>query len=195
VLGLRIDINPSLVEGYFVETWLAPANLSLDDLDVRSMPLPARRDAMNRGLLDLSTTSEPWLSRLLADGHEVVVGAADIIPGMQYGLLLFGPELLGNRREAGQNFINGYLRGVEQYNRGKTPRNMEILSRALELNSEILEKACWPSMRNDGMMETSAMQEFQRWGFEKGLIDRVLDPEEYWDPSLVNEAGARKVTR
>ena len=189
VRGLRIDINPSLVEGYFVETWLGRGGLSLDDLDVRAMPLPARHDAMNRGLLDLSTTSEPWLSRLLADGHEVVVSAGEIVPGMQYGLLLFGPELLVERREAGRRFINGYLRGVRQYNLGKTPRNMEILSRALELDAEILEKACWPSMRNDGMMDTAAMQGFQKWGFEKGLVDRVLEPEEYWDPSLVNEVS------
>ncbi|HET6617049.1 MAG TPA: ABC transporter substrate-binding protein [Gemmatimonadota bacterium] len=195
VRGLRIDINPSLVEGYFVESWLEGSGLSLDDLDVRAMPLPARHDAMNRGLLDLSTTSEPWLSRLLADGHQVLVSAGQVIPGMQYGLLLFGPELRVERREAGRRFIRAYLRGVQQYNRGKTPRNMEILGRALELDPAILKRACWPSMRNDGMMDTEPMQGFQKWGFDKGLVDRVLEPEEYWDPSLVNEVGAGRSTR
>jgi NitT/TauT family transport system substrate-binding protein len=189
--GLRIDVNPSLAEGYFVETWLARDGLSLEDLDVRSIPLASRPDAMNRGLIDLSATSEPWLSRLLSDGHEVILGAAEIVPGLQYGLLLFGPGLLGDRREAGRRFIAGYLRGVEQYNRGKTPRNIEILSRALELDPATLERACWVSVRDDGMIETDGMQEFQRWGLEKGLVDRVIDPEEYWDPSFVTEAAGR----
>jgi NitT/TauT family transport system substrate-binding protein len=183
------------VEGYFVETWLDDAGLSLDDLDVRAMPLASRRDAMNRGLLDLSTTSEPWLSRLLSDGHQVILRAGDIAPGLQDGLLLFGPELLGERREAGGRFVAGYLRGVRQYNQGKTPRNMEILTRALELDAATLERACWTSIRNDGMVETEAMQGFQQWGFDKGLIDRVLDPTEYWDPSFVNDAGAVPAAR
>jgi len=186
--GLQIDVNPSLSEGYFVETYLKRDRLSLEDVNVRAVPLPSRQDAMNRGAIDLTAISEPWLSRILSDGHEVVVGAGDVVPGLQYGTLLFGPGLLGERREAGLRFVAGYLRGVQQYNRGKTPRNIEILSRTIELDATTLEKACWPSVREDGMIETEAIQEFQRWGLEKGLVDRVVDPEEYWDPSFVIDA-------
>lgn len=195
VRGLRIDINPSLAEGYFVETWLQRDGLTLEDLDVRAIPMPSRQEAMNRGLLDLSTTSEPWLSRLISDGHEVILDGVDVVPGLQHGLLLFGPGLLGERREAGRRFVAGYLRGVQQFNEGKTPRNKEILRRDLNLDDATLEKTCWPSIRNDGMVETAAMQGFQQWGFDKGLIDRVLDPTEYWDPSFVNDAGAVPAAR
>lgn len=193
--GLRIDVNPNISEGFFVESYLRRGGLSLNDIEIAEVPLAARQEAMNRASIDMTAISEPYLSRILADGHEVHVNANEVVPGLQFATLVFGRSLLTERREAGRRFVSAYLRGVQQYLDGKTARNVELLSASTELDAEALERACWPSVRGDGMIETAPLQEFQRWGFEKGLIDRVLDPAEYFDPSFVAEArttGARR---
>jgi ABC-type nitrate/sulfonate/bicarbonate transport system substrate-binding protein len=186
--GLRIDMNPNITEGYFVETYLRRGGLSLDDIEIAEVPLAARQEAMNRASIDMTAISEPWLSRILADGHVVHVNANEVVPNLEFGTLVFGRSLLTERREAGRRFVSAYLRGVRRYQEGKTPRNMELLRTSTELSAEELGRACWPSVRSDGSIETGPLQEFQRWGFEKGLVDRVLAPEEYFDPSFLAEA-------
>lgn len=188
--GLRIDMNPNIVEGFFVESYLRRGGLSLKDIEIAEVPLAARQEAMNRASIDMTAISEPWLSRILADGHEAVVNANEVVPDLQFSTLLFGESLLTERREAGRRFLVAYLRGVQQYLEGKTARNLKVLSASTQLDAEALNRACWPSIRSDGSVHTSILQEFQRWGVEKGLLDRVLDPREYLDSSLVVEAQA-----
>lgn len=187
--GLRIDVNPNISEGYFVEAYLRRGGLSLEDIEIAEVPLAARQEAMNRASIDMTAISEPWLSRILADGHEVLVNANEVVPDLSFAAVLFGSSLLSERREAGRRFIAAYLRGVQQYLQGKTPRNIELLSRATQLDAASLHQACWPSVGTDGAILTEAMQDYQRWGLERGLLDRVVDPEEYWDPSFIREAG------
>lgn len=187
--GLRIDMNPNISEGFFVETYLRRGGLSLADIEIAEVPLAARQEAMNRASIDMTAISEPWLSRILADGHVVHVHANEVVPGLEFASLVFGRSLLTDRREAGRRFLAAYLRGVRQYREGKTPRNIEVLTATMQMSAEELERACWPAVRADATIETGPLQDFQRWGFEKGLIDRVLDPEEYYDPGLLPGAG------
>jgi len=189
--GLRIDMNPNISEGFFVETYLRRGGLSLADIEIAEVPLAARQEAMNRASIDMTAISEPWLSRILADGHVVHVPANEVVPGLEFASLVFGRSLLTDRREAGRRFLAAYLRGVRQYREGKTPRNIEVLTAATQMSAEELDRACWPTTRADGTIETGPLQDFQRWGFEKGLIDRVLDPEEYYEPGLL--PGARTI--
>ena len=74
---------------------------------------------------------------------------------------------------------------MRRYREGKTARNMELLSASMQLSREELERACWPAVREDGAIETAPLQEFQRWGVGRGLVDRVLAPEEYYDASFL----------
>lgn len=186
--GLRIDVNPNIVEGFFVESYLRRGGLSLKDIEIAEVPLAARQEAMNRASIDMTAISEPYLSRILADGHEAFVNANEVVPDLEFATLVFGRSLLTERREVGRRFVSAYLRGVQQYREGKTPRNVELLSASTELDAEALDRACWPSVRSDGTIDTAPLQEYQRWGVEKGLLDRVLDPREYLDPSFVAEA-------
>jgi hypothetical protein len=88
--------------------------------------------------------------------------------------------------------VAAYLRGIQRYREGKTARNMEILGSTMQLSREELERACWPAVNEDGAIETGSLQEFQRWGVERGLVDRVLAPEEYYDGSLLPGDGLAK---
>ena len=187
--GLRIDMNPNISEGYFVDTYLRGGGLTLADIEIAEVPLASRQDAMNRASIDMTAISEPWLNRILADGHAVHVNANEVVPDLQFAALIFGRSLLEERREAGRRFIAAYLRGIQRYREGKTARNMEILRSTMQLSDEELERSCWPAVNEDAAVETGTLQEFQRWGVERGLIDRVLAPEEYYDGSFLPGSG------
>ena len=187
--GLRIDMNPNISEGYFVDTYLRGGGLTLADIEIAEVPLPARQEAMNRASIDMTAISEPWLNRILADGHVVHVNANEVVPDLQFVALIFGRSLLEDRREAGRRFVAAYVRGIRRYREGKTARNVEILRASMQMTAEELERACWPAVNEDGSIETGTLEDFQRWGMERGLIDRVLAPEEYYDASFLPGPG------
>jgi NitT/TauT family transport system substrate-binding protein len=87
------------------------------------------------------------------------------------------------------------LKGVRQYNQGKTERNLDILVRHSGLERELLKRLAWPALRNDGMLNVDNVMMFQRWAQKRGMLDRCLDPGEFWDRSFVQYAAAELESR
>jgi hypothetical protein len=82
-----------------------------------------------------------------------------------------------------------YLKSVEQYNQGKTDRNLGIVAKVTGLEMEFLKDICWPPIRSDGRIEPAGLMEFQRWARDRGLLNRVLSESEFWDPRFIDSVG------
>lgn len=191
--GRRVDVDRGHAAGFYVSRFLERANLDLDDIDARHLPVAARVEAMRGGSLDAVATVEPWLTRLFADGHRMLAPANELIPGFQWGLLVVGPNLLDDRADAGRRLVRAYLRGVRQYNQGKTPRNMAILAGRTGLDPGTLQRVCWPAVREDGAVDTVGLRAFQEWGLERGLLDEIVPADDYLDddaPRVAHPGGA-----
>jgi NitT/TauT family transport system substrate-binding protein len=187
--GASAATTPLTFAEYLLEAFLGSKGLTLRDLRVVRLPEAAAAEALVDGSLDFSHMVEPYLSRVARSGRAVVwVPVEDVVPGTQQGVLLFGPGLLGRNRDAGRRFVVAYLRGVRQYNRGKTDRNVEILARETGLDPELVRGACWQAVRGDGRINVESVVAFQRWAARRGALDAVLPPERFWDPTFVEEA-------
>ena len=187
--GRRIAINEASVEGYWVEKILKKAGLSLQDVRYGDIPDSAMITAFERGGIDLSTPSEPWITRILDAGHAVLwKPIQEAVPDFQFGIVLFGPTLLERNPEAGKRFTLAYLKGVERYNQGKTERNLSILAKHTGLDPATLSKACWPPFRADGSIHVQSILEFQAWALEKGLVEKAVDAGSIYDPRFVEHA-------
>lgn len=111
------------------------------------------------------------------------------LPGFQIGLLTYGPNLLEANPEVGDRLMTAYLKGVRQYNQGKTARNMEVLKQYTELDEDVLESSCWPAFRNDGTVAAKTVAEFEQWGMSQGLLDAVVDPAQLIDMRFVDHTN------
>jgi ABC-type nitrate/sulfonate/bicarbonate transport system substrate-binding protein len=189
--GRRVALNPSSSPGYVTEKLLAQAGLALSDITVVDLPEGAVvADALRSGSVDAAFVLEPWLTRILqAESAVILASAGQVAPNYQHLVTAYGPSLLTGDPGAGRRFMTAYLASVEQYNEGKSARNLEIVARHTGLDGDLLRKACWPSVRSDGRVDTGSMVEFQNWGLGKHLLDRVLTPGQLWDPAFVNFAN------
>jgi len=188
--GARASAPPLSLAEYGIETFLATRGLRLEDLNMVKLQQTMAAQAVAQGSIDFTTLTEPDLSRALKSGKAVLWKPVhEILPGAQMAVLTYGPTLLEKNREAGRRFMIAYLRGVRQYGRGKTPRNLEILARATGLDRDLLAENCWQPIRGDGQVNTAALVAFQRWALGKGALDSVLPPERFWDPSFVDAAN------
>jgi NitT/TauT family transport system substrate-binding protein len=190
VRGARVAVPPLHFTEYALETLLGRKGLTLADLKLARIPASAVAEAFGAGSLDVGELMEPDLSRVVRAGRAVVwKDLQEILPGAQHSAVYFGPRLLGKDRDAGRRFMVAYLQGVRQYNRGKTPRNLDILAAETGLDRELLGAACWPSIRGDGKVDVASVVDFQRWAVGRAALDAVVPPERFWDPSFVDAAG------
>jgi ABC-type nitrate/sulfonate/bicarbonate transport system substrate-binding protein len=188
--GRRISLNPASFGGYLVEKLLSTAGLGPDDVEIVDIPTPTKPEALEKGTIDLTVASEPWVTRILQAGHAVVwTPAQQVIPDFQIAVIVYGPTLLDENPDIGKRFMVAYLQAVRQYNQGKTERNLELLAEFTELDQELLMQACWPSFRNDGRINVQSMLDFQAWAVKKGYLDNPVTEEQFWDPSFVNYAN------
>ncbi len=188
--GARAATTPLHFMEYALETLLGRKGLSLADLKLARLPGNMVDEAFAAGSLDLGQISEPDLTRVLRSGKAVRwIGVRDVLPGAQHAVVAYGPRLLGRDRDVGRRFMVAYLRGVRQYNLGKTDRNLDILAAETRVDRELLRAACWPSIRGDGLVDVASVLEFQRWAVRRKALDAVVPPERFWDASFVNEAN------
>lgn len=188
--GLKISLNVSSYKGFFLEKLLRSAEMSLDDVEMVDLLPSVECEALQRGTIDIAVLSEPWLT-WMNDSSDVSLwmDLREVVPEFQWGFILYGPTLLNENPEAGERFMVAYLKGVRQYYRGKTERNVDILTDYTDLDRELLQKACWPALRIDGRINVEEVNTYQTWAFKKGLLDRTVSEEEFWDPRFVEYAS------
>jgi len=188
--GRRIAMNSlSSSAGYFVEQALVQGGLTLRDVEIVSLPMTARMEAFQKGTIDLTLVSEPWITRMLQAGHSLIwKSGGQVIPDFQLAFLLYGPALLEKNPDAGKRFMISYLKGVRQYNQGKTAQNVKTAARSTGLDEELLKKTCWPAIRQDGRVNIESILAFQDWAVKNGLLDKVLPSSQFWDPTFIRHA-------
>jgi len=188
--GARFAASPLSYVEYALETLLGRKGLGLADLKMARLHEQLIAEAIASGSLDIGELAEPDLSRALRSGRAVLwKPMQEILPGAQLATVSFGPSLLTRNRDAGRRFMVAYLQGVRQYNRGKTPRNLDILVEATNLDRELLKESCWQPIRGDGKINVESILDFQRWAVRRGALDAPVAPERFWDSSFIDEAN------
>lgn len=188
--GARAAATPLSFSEYLLETFVTSKGLRLSDLDVVKLHEAIAAEALINGSLDFQHLGEPFLTRVVRSGRAVVwKSMAKILPGSQIAVIVFGPTLLTKNRDAGRRFMVAYLQGVRQYNRGKTPRNVEIISKETGLEADLVREACWQPIRGDGKINVESVLDFERWAVRRGLLDAPLPAEKFWDASFIESAN------
>lgn len=191
--GRTIASSVSGPSGYFLSVYLAQAGLTFDDITISDVPTAGYFDAIANGSIDAIVAPEVRLTQALNDGHSVLVASgSDIYGDLQSSVLAFGKNLLVDNREAGIRFLKAYMRGVKQYQEGKTDRNVEIMVKYTSETEEIIRQACWVTINPNGQINfDQGVAPFQQWNIEQGYLDNPVTEEQFWDSSLLEEALAQ----
>lgn len=191
IRGLRVvQDRPGGFRDYMLNTMLNDAGLTLEDIEVVTLDDPVVIDAFADDSIDAAAMGEPWVTRIAQAGNGLFwIPAEDVLPDYQFGLIAFGERLLDEEPEAGQRFMVAYMKAVRQYNEGKTERNLDIVAEATDLDRELLEAACWPSFRDDGMVNADTIVTFEEWAVSNGFLETPVAKEDFWNPAFVEYAN------
>jgi NitT/TauT family transport system substrate-binding protein len=186
---LKIASTKTGARGYELYAFLDQAGLTFDDIVLNDIPSSAYIDAFRNKTLDVIVIPELVLTRLLLDGNAVLISKAEeVISPYQISILAFGKKLIHDNPELGARFMAAYLKGVAKYNQGKTEDNLNILAEKTGEDIELLRQACWIPIRTDGVIDFAAVDPFQVWSVEQGLLDATVTEDQFWDPSFLEKA-------
>ena len=188
---MKFDADVLIPFGFWLDVLLEPQGLTVDDLDMVNLPSTASVPALIAGQIDVTIESEPFLSTLLAaDEATLWEETEQLVPGFMVSVVLYGPTLLNERRDDGVRFASALVRGIRQYDQGKTPRNREIVQGFSGLPAPRIAEACWPTASENGRMDPALLRDYQEWVVKRGYVDRVVEDDELFDPSFIEEALA-----
>jgi len=170
--GRKVALALVPIFGYVYEKILSEGNLTLDDIEIVTMPVPARVIALESGAIDAAGVTEPMVTKIESLGIGVKLARyGDYAPRYQASTIIFGPNLLEKNPQVGKRFMVAYLKGIRQFQKGKTERNIEILHKYMKLEPEILKKICYISFYADGHVNIESVREVQDWAYKRGFID------------------------
>lgn len=187
--GLKISTERGAAVEYAIDLLLQQNGLTLADIEIVDMPITSRGEALTNEAIDVAGAGEPWITRMTNSGAGLLwKGFGELLPNFSFGDIVFGPTFLTDHREVGQRFMIAYLKGVAQYNQGKTPRNLEIIAQYTQLTPEEIEQTCWQVMHADGQVNVQSFLDFQTWAVAKGYVATPVTAEQIYDPSFLEYA-------
>jgi NitT/TauT family transport system substrate-binding protein len=190
--GKKISTTKNTIAEYALDMLLQKANLTQADIQfVTISQNQARLEALGSGAIDVVSFSEPWVTDARNAGNgDSWQTFESILPNGQYGLVFYGPNLLTKNPDAGKSFMMAYLKGVRDYEEGKTNSNIAILSKYTGETPAELQQICWQAFRLDGSINTQTLLDFQAWAIKKGYLTTSLSLGQLWDPDFIDQANA-----
>lgn len=184
----RIGTMKETFNRMFIERALIANGVHPDSVEHVYLPKAAEYDAIVSGRIDAANLSEHWLARALAQGAVEWVRINEILAGVQFSVIAYGQTLLDEHVDVGRRVALAHLKAMRLYNEGKTARNLAIIAPVLGVQPEDLRDICWPRMREDGLIDTTSLIEFQEWALKRGELDGIVAPAEFWDSRFVDAA-------
>ena len=166
------------------------AGLTLSDVKTARMSPQDIVAAFANQAIEATTIGSLQIGQLNSGGYAVTLESfSRLIPGFEYGFVMFGPSILKDNPEAGKKFMVAYLKGARQYMQGKTERNLEIAQKYLEMDRETLLQTPFSPVQTDGTVHAQDVLDFQDWAYDSGLVDKKVTIEQLVDTSFADYAN------
>lgn len=168
---------------------LALGNLSRDDVEPVDMDFSMIGPAFANGAIDAALVAEPYITQERNSGLAVMlVPGQDFVPQWPFPVY-YGPAILDKDPELGRRFMVAYLKGVKQYNEGKTERNLEIMGNYTHLDRDLLNQTCWYAVAPDGYLPPQPVRQYVNWMYVNNKISQNLSDDQLLDMSYVAYAN------
>lgn len=180
-LRATVSAEPASVNQFLADQITKLPGASEFTYDIRLVPPHAELDALKAGSVDLAATTEPWVTRTGRSGAGTTVfGGSELYEDFQYSFFMMSPRLVSEDPDLGARVMRAVSAGVAQYNKGKTDRNIEIISKYTKLDGDFLKEACWADIPGNVALDAEAVGALQDWYLENGFIEETLPADAYY---------------
>ncbi|MEP7365134.1 MAG: ABC transporter substrate-binding protein [Acidobacteriota bacterium] len=191
--GKTVGVGPMIGFPQFsLDTHLASAGLSVEDIIPRTMRSPDAIAAMVSGSLDAANVNFDFEKGLAPVMSEIVrsPGLAHYYPNLQISHTFFGPSLLRADPDVGARFLKAFLRGVRDFAAGGTPEYMKKLARESAVDPRDVTGMCRDSATPNCEIDMKSVKILSDWAFKRKYLSAPLDPAALVDARFIERAHA-----
>jgi NitT/TauT family transport system substrate-binding protein len=160
---------------YLLAKALEPAGLTVDDVEMVTLPFPDMPAAFANGAIDAAILGHPLASRAIGEEVAVVLIEGDQITDTpQNGMVYFGQRFLDpENEEAAVRFTVAYLQGVRdlQGEGWRSDENAAILSEATGVPVPAIQNGKPFYFDPNGEPNTASLMDIQQYHFDRGYTD------------------------
>ena len=182
----RVRASHDGVSRFITSQMLKQKGIDIRHLEVVKLPDPVLARTLQTGSVDAVAASEPTLTRLVRD-TPLWLSAEKVLPDYQWGIVAFGERFLYRERETGGRFLRAYSKGVAEYRKGKTDRNVDIIARETGEDPALIREACWLPFREDLRVNWKSIDEFQKWANAQGIMEHTVTFSRAMDTTFLHD--------
>ncbi|MBX5491565.1 MAG: ABC transporter substrate-binding protein [Chloroflexi bacterium] len=174
--GRKVAFNaPGLFVEYGVDAAMRTVGLTIDDVEIQTIPFPDIPAAFNNGIIDAAFLPEPFATQTMERGLTVQI-IPDLLRGAQVTVLIAGRAFLQDRATA-EAFMRGYLRGLRDLQRDGwgSPEHAAIIERYTRVPAATIQRILPQYADPDGRINWDSLMDQQRFYLARGYL-RYTEP-------------------
>ena len=170
--GKKVSINATgAATEYWLAQALAKADLTLNDVQLTTVPFPQVPAALESGALDAGILGEP-LATINQQQGLVSILSNDFIDGFYATYLYMGDSLLKQKPEVAASFMRAYLRACrDMQGNYMTPEIAQIIEKYTKVPAAIVQTAALPQYNADGTIPVDNLETLQSYFRERKLLE------------------------
>ncbi len=191
--GKKVAVNAT---GAATEYWLAKAlareGITLDQVQLQTVPFSNVPAALESGSLDASILGEPLVT-INEDKGIVKVLSEDFIDNFYSTYLYFGDPLLKEKPEVAKGFLKAYLRACRDLQGNYMNDDIaRIIEKYTQVPADVVKRASLPQFEPNGRIPVDNITTLQDYFAERGLLEYTtkLDVARFINSELAREAAA-----
>jgi len=192
--GKRVSVNAPGATEYWLSQALSTGGLTLDDIQLQTLPFPEAVVALGSGAIDAAMVGEPLATKAEQDGIAVRLATEFPVQDVLPTVLIANSDFLAENPAAAQGLVTAYLKASRDLagDGFRDPANLAIIEQYTEVPASLIGQAVPPVYSVDGAVDPVALGALQDFFRERGLLeyDQDLDPATLIDPSLAEIANA-----
>ncbi|HZU06469.1 MAG TPA: ABC transporter substrate-binding protein [Chloroflexota bacterium] len=181
---------------YQMEKVLQTADMTVQDIQYRGMPIPDQLAALANKAVDAAWLFQPALCTAERRNLGVVIPPLldDVAPGLPGGVLTYSERLIREKPQAARGLMVAYLRAVRDYMNAlvyhvdRAPV-VEIMQKYVNLPDLSYYDECdWGRINPNGYIDRQWIEDEVRWSVRVGLLERPITVDQLIDDSFVDYA-------
>jgi NitT/TauT family transport system substrate-binding protein len=190
--GKKVAINAPGATEYWLSQALAQGGLTMDDVDLQTLPFSDAVVALQSGALDAAILGEPTATLAEQQGIGVRLTTDFDVQGIQPTVVYGSDAFLKNDPEAAKGLMIGYMKAVRAImERGfSDPEILPIIAEYTNLPPELITESVAPLFTIDGSINVDGLNTLQTFFRSMGELDydTDIDPNTMIDRTALDAA-------
>lgn len=190
--GEKVSVNARGATEYWLAQALGTAGLTLDDIDLQTLPFPDAVAALQSGAIAAAMVGEPLATQAEQDGIAVRLLSDFPVQEIQPTLIYANESFLNDNPDAAAGLVTAYLKACRDLAGPgfKDPANLAIIEEYTRVPAALVASAVQPVYAVDGEIDVAGLNKLQQFFRERDQLeyDDNLDPAAFIDARSVEAA-------